>query len=1044
MRGVFVPIAAWLLLAAAARAQGAPPPPPAEAPAPLSRPASAAQPAPDAPPTEDGDAGNELVLEMRLGNLILSDGIIAYQKGARLLVPLGQVAAALDFAITADPASGIAEGWFLAENRKFRLDAARREASAAGRTSRLPPDAVEVGADDIYVDAALLADWFPISAKVSLSELVLEVSAKEPLPVQERLKREGRRSRLGTNAEEPANLPVLVTPYAPLSWPFIDTSLFVGKDSRIDGGQYNYTAFLTGDLAYLNARIAVSGNQSKPFSTVRTSAGREDPRGNLLGPLRATEFEIGDVFAPQTPLVTGQIEGRGILLSNQPLDRPTEFDKTTLRGDLPLGWDVELYRNDALLDTRSSADGRYEFADVPLLYGTNTLRLVFYGPQGQRREEVRRLEVGASMLRPGERRYRIALNQQDTPTIEGGSPRRFGDPEVPGEGRFTAEYELGVTRRLSISAGFASLGLKAGRRDYVMAGARTSLLGAFIALDGAIDNDRRSAARALVQTGLGAVTLSGEHAQFFDGFVSDRTELSSRPLTRRSAARLDGSLNVPALPRLSYSVTGKLDRYNDGVSQLTLDERVSAFVKGVSASNTLSFQRFSGGGVPASETLRGVTLLSARFGEAALRGDIGYDLRPEARLSTTALTFDYGWGENTLARAALSHDFAGADRSTIALGLFKTFKHVSFGAAGTYSDDGEYSFGLSASFGLGREPREGSFAMKPRGVAASGAVSALVFLDRDLDGRFGPGDEALPGVRFQGRDRAATDARGVAFIQGVSAGRMEALSIDPASLEDPYWAPAGEGVAVLGRAGRVARVEMPVTATGEVAGKVYLLQGGRRQEIASVELELVDEAGRSAGKAKSAFDGYYAFARVRPGRYQLRVSPEQAERLKFNAPPGQPILIGPAGGPVDAPDILLSRGPQIASAPAGVSGALTSGDVPSNGPAPPAPLPLRVAAPKALAERTPAPPRANLTGRARIQLGAYTDEARAKAASTKLENAVDELFVGLRFEVQSVRASAPAGAIYRVQAGPFADLDAARSACLKLRARGQSCIPVPG
>jgi cell division septation protein DedD len=852
-------------------------------------------------------ADNELVLEVRLDNLILSDGVLGYQKGGGVLLPLGQMMSALDFAITTDPEAGTAEGWFLSEDRRFHLDVARHEAQVGGRTSAVPPESIEVRADDIYVDSALFAAWFPLEVKLSLSDLAVLVEPRVPLPIQERLKREGRRARMNSSGEEPANLPVLVTPYQPLSWPFIDTSLFAGRDSRISGRQYNYTTFLTGDLAYLGTRLAVSGNQSDPFTNVRLSAGRDDPRGELLGPLHATEFEIGDVFAPQIPLVSTQIEGRGLLLSNQPLDRPTEYDRTTLRGDLPLGWDVELYRNDALLDTRtSSADGRYEFPGVPLLYGTNTLRLVFYGPQGQKREQIQRIQIGANLLRPGERRYRLAVNQQSRPTIEVGR-QRFGNIEEPGEARFTAEYELGLTKRLSISTGFASLGLKQGRRNYLNLGLRGSALRTFFVLDGSLDQDRRSAARALLQTGLGAISVSGEHSQFFDGFISERTEQIANPLDRHSELRFDGGTTLKFLPRLSYSLAGRLDHRTDGQSDLAIDERVSTFVRGVSFSNSLSYQRQSGTSFAPSETVRGTALGNARLGQVGIRGDIGYELKPEERLNDGALTLDYSLSEETLGRATLSHEFAGSELTTVALGLFRTFPNFSLGAAATYADDGEYSVGLSASFGLGREPREGSFAMSPRGVASDGAVSALVFLDRDQDGKFGTGDQTLPGVRFAGRERELTDRRGVAFLQGVPANRAAPIAIDPSSLEDPYWAPASEGYAVIGRAGRVARAEFPVTATGEVSGKVFLMKGEFRQEIASVELELLDPAGAVVRKVKSEFDGYYSLGGVRPGHYRLRVSPTQAERLKFSPPADQPIEVGPDGGPVQAPDMLLVR-----------------------------------------------------------------------------------------------------------------------------------------
>src|SRR3546814_19601432 len=72
------------------------------------------------------------------------------------------------------------------------------------------------------------------------------------------------------------------------------------------------------------------------------------------------------------------------LLTNRPVERPDAFDKTDFRGDLPAGWDAELYRNGQLLAfTSPNSDGRYEFIDVPLQYGANRFEIILYGPQRQ-------------------------------------------------------------------------------------------------------------------------------------------------------------------------------------------------------------------------------------------------------------------------------------------------------------------------------------------------------------------------------------------------------------------------------------------------------------------------------------------------------------------------------------------------------------------------------------------------------------------------------------------------------------------------------------
>ncbi len=108
--------------------------------------------------------------------------------------------------------------------------------------------------------------------------------------------------------------------------------------------------------------------------------------------------------------------------------------------------------------------------------------------------------------------------------------------------------------------------------------------------------------------------------------------------------------------------------------------------------------------------------------------------------------------------------------------------------------------------------------------------------------------------------------------------------------------------------------------------------------------------------------------------------------------------------------------------------------VPAPGPITPgvtyAPTPTPVpAAPVA----TPAPVRAVAGGDWRVQLGAFSDENKAKTLWTKLEGSVSAL-AGL--QPYLVRA----GGITRLQAGPFATQAQADSMCSSVKASGNDCI----
>ena len=174
-----------------------------------------------------------------------------------------------------------------------------------------------------------------------------------------------------------------------------------------------------------------------------------------------------------TGIVAQSVPGRGAVLTNRPVERPDAFDKTDFRGDLPAGWDAELYRNGQLLAfTSPNGDGRYEFLGVPLQYGSNRFEIVLYGPQGQVRREIRQLQVGLDSIPPQKTWYWAGIAQDDTDLIEFGGPR--GGAFRRGW-RGSAGIERGLDTRTSIAAYFHSLLIENIRRNYGEAALRRSI-----------------------------------------------------------------------------------------------------------------------------------------------------------------------------------------------------------------------------------------------------------------------------------------------------------------------------------------------------------------------------------------------------------------------------------------------------------------------------------------------------------------------------------------------------------------------------------------
>ena len=85
------------------------------------------------------------------------------------------------------------------------------------------PARVRVYPDDIYVDAALIPDWLPLQLDIDLYALQMRVRPTEPLPLQQRMRREQRIARGRNGLVVPtARLPRQDTPPELWSPPLID------------------------------------------------------------------------------------------------------------------------------------------------------------------------------------------------------------------------------------------------------------------------------------------------------------------------------------------------------------------------------------------------------------------------------------------------------------------------------------------------------------------------------------------------------------------------------------------------------------------------------------------------------------------------------------------------------------------------------------------------------------------------------------------------------------------------------------------------------
>lgn len=830
---------------------------------------------------------DELILQIETGQGEMSDTLVAYGLRQGVYLPLGALTRFLDLPIAVSDEGHYASGWFLDEKRTLALNMRDGTLVVAGKSIPLARGDAVAFEGELYLRAERFADLFPLDLKVDLRAQTIAVKTREPFPFEQRMTREADRERLASRSgrETPARLPREETPWRGLSLPVGETEVRALTDDDL-GTRMEADLRLSGDLAFMTARAYAGLSTRDGLTAARLELGRRDPDGDLLGPLKATEFQLGDVATGALPIGLRGVSGRGAFITNAPLEQASIFDAVDLRGDLLDGYEVELYRNNTLIgSTRTPVNGQYAFLQVPVDFGLNVFRLVFYGPQGQRREVVRKISVGDGRLAPGQFVYSLAAAQKDTNLFGVRGPRFSPAPDF-GTWRATAELGYGLSRAVTATLGAATWD-SGGRSHWLAAAGLRSGIGATaLRLDLGLQNGGGST----VEVGLGgklfglAYTLN--HAEYGGGAIDEVRAFTADPLRRASELNLNTTLNFGSGPNARIlPITSQVRRveFADGRRQTNAALRATLPLGGVLLSNTFDYNRVSAPATLAASRLLGTFDLATLSGsKMRYRASLGYGLAPKLNLQSVTLEADRSFGENALVRGGVTHTLA-EHQTTLSLSAIRRIGPVNLALDGSYGFPGRnYSLALRIGFSFGRNPLSGRGFIARPGLTSGGAAAVRAFSDANANGKRDPGEGPVEGVTFlSGTDESRTDAEGRAFLANLGDGTRTSVRVDSDSMPDIALAPARAGIELVPRPGRIHTSDFAIVTLSDIEGTAYFRAATGTRAVSRLQLRLLRLDGTLAARARSESDGFFLFERLPAGEYRLELDPQQAASLKI-------------------------------------------------------------------------------------------------------------------------------------------------------------------
>lgn len=717
---------------------------------------------------------------------------------------------------------------------------------------------------------------FPIHFEIDTLEMQIKITSDKELPLTIGVRNQQRQKNF-VPLDPPDSFSNYQFDERMLSTPVVDITYqkgFTMNDYNGDNERHYNSDYYQADFGMLlggfdtYASFFGDNNTDDYAPRARINVGRtflDEPKNAL----NLTTFEAGDVTGFNSTLFNNSSSGRGIFASSFK-DLVLSADKTIdINGPLSEGWNVELYLNDQLIGFRQSGiNGRYQFPNVPVNYGLNAFKLVFYGPYGEVETEERNYYSGTSPVKKGEFGYTLNAYQKDHYLFEENEP--FVNPSTKPVLDYMGYY--GVSDDLTLINGFTHTpnAITDETQNFGTAGLQYIWSGASFQYN-AMHNFENQATghHADVQGNIGIGDILARY-DYYGDLESPISYYNDEYLKSSAELRLTGYIPISdfALPYyVSY-------QQNDSISGEKIEEthlRLSP--------NFMSYYNFTFENIWYNEKFSSYTdtilLLQAQYNDLGLHSQVQFRNESSAsylyRLRQQA---DYRWNKNTYFQANWDRDCRSeysteSDLDTFSVSAGRLFSFGGLTLTLSADTDNNASVFLTYNISFGKVPgRAEIFSNSQASMSERGSLYAKAVDENN---------QPLPNTKLKVtglQDPVTTDENGEALITDIEPYQKTILSVDLESIEDVSLQPEFETKKLVLRPGTVYPLVIPFAHKGALEGAI-----SGNDKLYTYKIVLMNKDGKIIAAKTPEKDGSFIFDDVSFGAYKLVVTNQDNQKM---------------------------------------------------------------------------------------------------------------------------------------------------------------------